>query len=1142
MNNKIYIYTTNSDRQKGRYKFGQTEQEVIDRIKGQQTGNSEKLQKVMEIETGLTDFYIRYQLRLMGYAKVNQGGGSEWFEGFKSDEEAILGVSKIISKEKNDTRVEYTPRFFQTVMKNNFLKKYQYELEKKYEFIDFALELAPRFGKTIWVIDLLKTLFEEFNIKLCVIPSYVLTSNSSFEKEFYFFKKYSDCMVLASIDENLNDVIRENYGKKLILIPASLHMREHEDKLEIIKNLPSKDKVSIIDEADFGAHRNNSQDKIDFINCGLNVYMTGTAIEKVIYPLKNVRDNILRWSYSDMLMVKYGEHPLQDNLESIEESKNSVKDIVIPQFMRLSLGGAIDKFYDVEPKYRTDWTKLLSDVDKSKPILTDLIKSLFGVYNGKLTYLVDLNTSEICPKDVTMIFANTPDKKEQKKLHKLLGETLGPQYIVELINGDETSNKEAEELAKGVVARAKRERKKVVFLSKSMASRSFSVSEIDTVMLMFDRGSYSTVAQKISRVLTPGNTYDESKKVSGNIISLSLDPNREDVSPIDEYLVYEAEKTDVNELSDGINRVLRSVNIFVNENGLMEPIIIDEYANKLINSSELIRIGMDIVKVDSVMNDTELVRVLTGIEINNQTEKEKIDGVDSSTIIRTEKEKTKKDKNKGEATEDERQKLKESLSNIVENIVEISEINNCESNNIIETLEMIRDKGFCEEVVFEVGVDCEIVKKVILLGAVSEKLLNTIITSYNNEENGVIINKIGSSLSKWKSDPSKGEVFTPSELVNQMLDKIPEEVWRNPKSLFLDPCMGKGTFLIEIVNRLVYIYKYSEEDAKSRVYGYDTRVKYINYLRRRGFINVQCKDFLNEEIKMKFDVILGNPPFQSGKGESGGRTALWRYFVKKGFSQLNENGILSFVTPQFPNSSKDIGGIFSDNQTVWVNTDIKKYFKEGSTFYTWAVKNTKKQIDTDFIFEGVKINVTSDTLPNIVSQESISIINKIKNKKSLNVLHSEGVNHNKLKKQTDTQSPFYTNFYQYKIRRTVDETFYSYTSILPTYYNDNKITFTKSGKPNFKYHDGETDPVGAIKHMSGIILCLNEEIANNMIWVFEESKLTKFYYLCLKSGGMNGFNFIHPVIDYTEIPSDEKIYSYYELSKEEIDYVESKIN
>ena len=114
---------------------------------------------------------------------------------------------------------------------------------------------------------------------------------------------------------------------------------------------------------------------------------------------------------------------------------------------------------------------------------------------------------------------------------------------------------------------------------------------------------------------------------------------------------------------------------------------------------------------------------------------------------------------------------------------------------------------------------------------------------------------------KWKADPSKGEVFTPIELVNEMLDNISESIWRNPESIFLDPCMGKGTFLIEIVRRLVYIYGYTEHDAKSRVYGYDIRVKYINYLQRRGFVNVRHKDFLSETIKMKFDAIVGNPPF-----------------------------------------------------------------------------------------------------------------------------------------------------------------------------------------------------------------------------------------------------------------------------------------
>jgi hypothetical protein len=92
---------------------------------------------------------------------------------------------------------------------------------------------------------------------------------------------------------------------------------------------------------------------------------------------------------------------------------------------------------------------------------------------------------------------------------------------------------------------------------------------------------------------------------------------------------------------------------------------------------------------------------------------------------------------KGESkdkVEDIRKKLKECLKNIVENAVEISEINNCESDDIIETLDMINEKGYCEEVVFEVGFDCETVKEIILLGGVPRKLINTIISSYNHTE------------------------------------------------------------------------------------------------------------------------------------------------------------------------------------------------------------------------------------------------------------------------------------------------------------------------------------------------------------------------------------------------------------------------
>ena len=110
-------------------------------------------------------------------------------------------------------------------------------------------------------------------------------------------------------------------------------------------------------------------------------------------------------------------------------------------------------------------------------------------------------------------------------------------------------------------------------------------------------------------------------------------------------------------------------------------------------------------------------------------------GVDSSKVKRTMDGKlTKEEKQVEKKVQDIREKLKEVLKNIVENIVEISEINNCESDDIIDTLDMIESKGYCEEVVFEVGVDCQTVKKVILMGGISRKLLNTIISSYNHQE------------------------------------------------------------------------------------------------------------------------------------------------------------------------------------------------------------------------------------------------------------------------------------------------------------------------------------------------------------------------------------------------------------------------
>ena len=54
------------------------------------------------------------------------------------------------------------------------------------------------------------------------------------------------------------------------------------------------------------------------------------------------------------------------------------------------------------------------------------------------------------------------------------------------------------------------------------------------------------------------------------------------------------------------------------------------------------------------------------------------------------------------------------------------------------------------------------------------------------------------------SNLSNDEVFTPPDMVNQILDKLPEELWHDPNAKFLDPACKTGVFLREIAKRLAW--------------------------------------------------------------------------------------------------------------------------------------------------------------------------------------------------------------------------------------------------------------------------------------------------------------------------------------------------
>lgn len=47
----------------------------------------------------------------------------------------------------------------------------------------------------------------------------------------------------------------------------------------------------------------------------------------------------------------------------------------------------------------------------------------------------------------------------------------------------------------------------------------------------------------------------------------------------------------------------------------------------------------------------------------------------------------------------------------------------------------------------------------------------------------------------------RGEVFTPTPLVNEMLSKLPPELFTNPEKTFLDNSCGNGQFLAAVLER-----------------------------------------------------------------------------------------------------------------------------------------------------------------------------------------------------------------------------------------------------------------------------------------------------------------------------------------------------
>jgi hypothetical protein len=267
--------------------------------------------------------------------------------------------------------------------------------------------------------------------------------------------------------------------------------------------------------------------------------------------------------------------------------------------------------------------------------------------------------------------------------------------------------------------------------------------------------------------------------------------------------------------------------------------------------------------------------------------------------------------------------------------------------------------------------------------------------------------------------------------------RLPENLFMSETTTFADLQSAGLQTIIPIVNKLRQ-YGHSDENIRGRVFVFCEDELDLNSLQFDFSDMPVIFDIYKENIDMKFDVVVGNPPYQengnNGKSKGGGKNVIRGYgaFVKHGLELLNENGKLVYIIPQgWQVSTNSLWKLLTNEFSLDYIDNNNGYYQNffngvGSTFCVIMASN-RNYVNSTFIESFGDFNLkTIPTLPDSGDSELFKNILNIFSKggKKLN-FKTDSKFHFQKKTTKENVSKINDNIYLYPIKHTSSKTFYS---------------------------------------------------------------------------------------------------------------------